>query len=182
PVRASAPGGTAPTVQRRTSAVPLRRAPARTTGAPPAVARPFPARPLPVPSSTAATPAPEENTAPPAPPAPKEKAPPAPTPVPLAVQRAAAQLPTSARTTTPPQSPTVQRRAAPLPPPGEPRTETKRTGEPAPAPGTSFDPRALNDFQLDELTHRLTGRITRLLRTELRLDRERVGRLRDPRQ
>ncbi|MCQ9186752.1 hypothetical protein KMT30_48485 [Streptomyces sp. IBSBF 2953] len=44
-----------------------------------------------------------------------------------------------------------------------------------------FDPRALTDFQLDELTHRLTGRITRLLRTELRLDRERIGRLRDPR-
>ncbi|MFJ6700287.1 hypothetical protein ACIQM4_30155 [Streptomyces sp. NPDC091272] len=44
-----------------------------------------------------------------------------------------------------------------------------------------FDPRTLTDFQLDELTHRLTGRITRLLRTELRLDRERIGRLRDPR-
>ncbi|MDX3532177.1 hypothetical protein P1P75_38745, partial [Streptomyces sp. ID05-39B] len=56
---------------------------------------------------------------------------------------------------------------------------------PAPAhsevPRGGFDPRALTDFQLDELTHRLTGRITRLLRTELRLDRERVGRLRDPR-
>lgn len=48
-------------------------------------------------------------------------------------------------------------------------------------PRGAFDPRALTDFQLDELTHRLTGRITRLLRTELRLDRERVGRLRDPR-
>ncbi|MFH9824160.1 extensin [Streptomyces bobili] len=48
-------------------------------------------------------------------------------------------------------------------------------------PQGGFDPRALTDFQLDELTHRLTGRITRLLRTELRLDRERVGRLRDPR-
>ncbi|MFI0977410.1 hypothetical protein ACH4SP_10320 [Streptomyces sp. NPDC021093] len=44
-----------------------------------------------------------------------------------------------------------------------------------------FDPRTLTDFQLDELTHKLTGRITRLLRTELRLDRERIGRLRDPR-
>ncbi|MCF3137467.1 hypothetical protein IPZ69_45565 [Streptomyces olivochromogenes] len=48
-------------------------------------------------------------------------------------------------------------------------------------PRGAFDPRALTDFQLDELTHRLTGRITRLLRTELRLDRERIGRLRDPR-
>ncbi len=45
-----------------------------------------------------------------------------------------------------------------------------------------FDPRSLTDFQLDELTHRLIGRITRLLRTELRLDRERIGKLRDPRR
>ncbi|KAA0943229.1 hypothetical protein [Streptomyces apricus] len=45
-----------------------------------------------------------------------------------------------------------------------------------------FDPRSLTDFQLDELTHRLIGRITRLIRTELRLDRERIGRLRDPRR
>ncbi|MDX3588318.1 hypothetical protein OG920_31355 [Streptomyces europaeiscabiei] len=44
-----------------------------------------------------------------------------------------------------------------------------------------FDPRALTDFQLDELTHKLIGRITRLVRTELRLDRERIGKLRDPR-
>ncbi|NKI39914.1 extensin [Streptomyces physcomitrii] len=51
-----------------------------------------------------------------------------------------------------------------------------------PVPDGGFDPRALTDFQLDELTHRLTGRITRLLRTELRQDRERVGRLRDPRR
>jgi hypothetical protein len=48
-------------------------------------------------------------------------------------------------------------------------------------PKGQFDPRALSDFQLDELTHRLIGRITRLVRTELRLDRERIGRLRDPR-
>lgn len=45
-----------------------------------------------------------------------------------------------------------------------------------------FDPRSLTDFQLDELTHRLIGRITRLVRTELRLDRERIGKLRDPRR
>ncbi|OQD52341.1 hypothetical protein BM536_035845, partial [Streptomyces phaeoluteigriseus] len=49
------------------------------------------------------------------------------------------------------------------------------------SPRALSTPRALTDFQLDELTHRLTGRITRLLRTELRLDRERIGRLRDPR-
>ncbi|MEF9905265.1 extensin [Streptomyces sp. P9-A2] len=45
----------------------------------------------------------------------------------------------------------------------------------------SFDPRTLTDAQLDELTHRLIGPLTRLLRTELRMDRERIGRLRDPR-
>ncbi|MHC3471802.1 extensin [Streptomyces sp. 7R007] len=50
-----------------------------------------------------------------------------------------------------------------------------------PTPANTFDPRDLTDFQLDELVHRIIGRITRLIRTELRLDRERVGRLRDPR-
>ncbi|MGW4105275.1 hypothetical protein ACWEGV_19635, partial [Streptomyces sp. NPDC004976] len=39
----------------------------------------------------------------------------------------------------------------------------------------------LTDGQIDELTHRLLGPLTRLLRTELRMDRERIGRLRDPR-
>ncbi|ROQ93702.1 hypothetical protein EDE04_0102 [Streptomyces sp. 2132.2] len=48
------------------------------------------------------------------------------------------------------------------------------------APG-AFDPRDLTDFQLDELVHRIIGRVTRLVRTELRMDRERIGRLRDPR-
>ncbi|MFZ4134792.1 extensin [Streptomyces koyangensis] len=44
-----------------------------------------------------------------------------------------------------------------------------------------MDPRELTDFQLDELVHRIIGRVTRLVRTELRMDRERIGRLRDPR-
>ncbi|WP_158288241.1 hypothetical protein [Streptomyces sp. ICBB 8177] len=48
--------------------------------------------------------------------------------------------------------------------------------------GEGFDARALSDGQIDELTHRLVGPLTRLLRTELRLDRERIGRLRDPRR
>ncbi|WP_277348010.1 hypothetical protein [Streptomyces sp. HNM0574] len=39
----------------------------------------------------------------------------------------------------------------------------------------------MSEFQLDELAQRLIGRITRKLRTELRLDRERTGQLRDPR-
>lgn len=48
-------------------------------------------------------------------------------------------------------------------------------------PAAAFDPRELTDFQLDELVHRIIDRVTRLVRTELRMDRERIGRLRDPR-
>ncbi|WP_405604294.1 hypothetical protein OG741_34625 [Streptomyces sp. NBC_01410] len=51
-----------------------------------------------------------------------------------------------------------------------------------PVPDAAFNPRSLTEFQLDELTHRLISRITRQLRTELRLDRERIGKLRDPRR
>ncbi|MGP3967253.1 hypothetical protein [Streptomyces sp. 6N223] len=46
----------------------------------------------------------------------------------------------------------------------------------------SFSVDELTGAQLDELAHRLIGRITRLLRAELRLDRERIGRLRDTRR
>ncbi|MBB5107407.1 hypothetical protein [Streptomyces spectabilis] len=46
-------------------------------------------------------------------------------------------------------------------------------------PEGAFDPKHLSDFQVDELVHRMVGRITRLIRTELRMDRERIGRLRD---
>ncbi|MFD3581960.1 hypothetical protein [Streptomyces sp. NPDC058683] len=42
-----------------------------------------------------------------------------------------------------------------------------------------FDPRALTEFQVDALVHRIIDRITRHVRTELRRDRERVGKLRD---
>jgi hypothetical protein len=59
-------------------------------------------------------------------------------------------------------------------------TGGSQSGASAP-PAAAFDPRALTARQLDELTHRLIGPITRLLRTELRLDRERIGRLRDTR-
>ncbi|MFD5759006.1 hypothetical protein ACFWIZ_28340, partial [Streptomyces sp. NPDC127044] len=45
-----------------------------------------------------------------------------------------------------------------------------------------FDPRSLTQGQIDELTHKMAGPITRLLRTELRLERERIGKLRDPRR
>ncbi|MGW0706777.1 hypothetical protein ACWD4G_12585 [Streptomyces sp. NPDC002643] len=62
-----------------------------------------------------------------------------------------------------------------------PRRESEAETPPAGAQSAPFDPRTLTDFQLDELTHKLIGRITRLVRTELRLDRERIGKLRDPR-
>ncbi|MGW6316630.1 hypothetical protein [Streptomyces sp. NPDC055099] len=49
-------------------------------------------------------------------------------------------------------------------------------------PKGTFDPKDLTDFQIDELVHLMIGRITRLVRTELRMDRERIGRLRDDRR
>ncbi|MFD8142277.1 hypothetical protein [Streptomyces sp. NPDC059708] len=48
-------------------------------------------------------------------------------------------------------------------------------------PAGAFDPRQLTEFQLDALVHRIIDRVTRLVRAELRMDRERIGRLRDPR-
>ncbi|WP_175647662.1 extensin [Streptomyces cyaneochromogenes] len=107
---------------------------------------------------------------------------PAPPPSPPVVQRApepgpnrTSAAPTSRRT---PLSPS--RHTDSPPSTADPTDRTDRTDR-TPAPGPAFDPRSLTDFQLDDLTHRLVGRITRHLRTELRLDRERVGRLRDPR-
>ncbi|MCB5909124.1 hypothetical protein [Streptomyces pinistramenti] len=46
----------------------------------------------------------------------------------------------------------------------------------------AFDARKLTDGQLDELVHRLIGSLVPRLKIELRLDRERIGRLRDPRR
>lgn len=75
--------------------------------------------------------------------------------------------------------------SAAAPPPYEPPPPYTPPATPPPAyteiPAGAFDPRDLTDFQLDELVHRIIGRITRLIRTELRLDRERIGKLRDPR-
>jgi hypothetical protein len=45
-----------------------------------------------------------------------------------------------------------------------------------------FDPRDLTDFQLDALVRRLFDPLSQMLRTDLRHERERVGRLRDPRR
>jgi hypothetical protein len=75
--------------------------------------------------------------------------------------------------------------SAAAPPPYEPPPPYTSGATSPPAytqtPAGAFDPRELTDFQLDELVHRIIGRITRLIRTELRLDRERIGKLRDPR-
>ncbi|GGQ09352.1 hypothetical protein GCM10010279_16240 [Streptomyces mutabilis] len=86
----------------------------------------------------------------------------------------------------PPYGPPPSYSAATTPPGGHPpRTPAAPETDPPPAyravPAGGFDPRELTDFQLDELVHRIIGRVTRLVRTELRMDRERVGRLRDPR-
>ncbi|WP_276622013.1 extensin [Streptomyces gilvus] len=76
--------------------------------------------------------------------------------------------------------------SAAAPPPYEPPPPYSPPATPPPAyteiPAGAFDPRELTDFQLDELVHRIIGRVTRLIRTELRLDRERIGKLRDPRR
>ncbi|MGW4863023.1 hypothetical protein ACWEO6_17255 [Streptomyces sp. NPDC004291] len=89
------------------------------------------------------------------------EAPPAPVPTPVPLQRTAAVVPPAPRRTTAP-APTpapIQRAPSPTPP-----------GLPSPAESPT---------QLDELARRLVTPLSRLLRAELRADRERVGRLRD---
>ncbi|MFI5806709.1 hypothetical protein [Streptomyces sp. NPDC051561] len=72
------------------------------------------------------------------------------------------------------------------PPPSFAEATGSTAGEPlpgyTPVPPGGFDPDKLTDLQLDALVHRIIGRITRHVRTELRMDRERIGRLRDPRR
>jgi hypothetical protein len=85
-----------------------------------------------------------------------------------------------------PPPPAYTRSDAAAPPPYEPPQAAARSASAPPeytaVPAGGFDPRDLTDFQLDELVHRIIGRVTRLIRTELRLDRERIGKLRDPRR
>ncbi|MBQ1101202.1 hypothetical protein KBY55_35465, partial [Streptomyces sp. b94] len=87
----------------------------------------------------------------------------------------------------PPYSPPESQSASPPgnPPPYTPSQASPAQGDPPSAytavPAGGFDPRELTEFQLDELVHRIVGRVTRHVRTELRMDRERIGRLRDPR-
>ncbi|SMQ19261.1 hypothetical protein SAMN06272771_5733 [Streptomyces sp. Ag82_O1-12] len=93
---------------------------------------------------------------------------------------AAAAAATVATTLTNRTAPQPADRSGP-PPPYTPPADPPPPPAYTEVPTGSFDPRELTDFQLDELVHRIIGRITRLIRTELRLDRERIGRLRDPR-
>ncbi|MFG2146269.1 hypothetical protein ACGFRG_18985 [Streptomyces sp. NPDC048696] len=69
----------------------------------------------------------------------------------------------------PSPTPTVQRSAGTTSPPQAPQART-----PAPAPAPPDEP-----ADLDALARRLVAPLSRLLRAELRGDRERVGRLRD---
>ncbi|MCM8556099.1 hypothetical protein NDF60_38045, partial [Streptomyces sp. STCH 565 A] len=89
------------------------------------------------------------------------------------------------------RSSSSQQNPAEPPPPYEPPPAYSASGNgpegggPPPeytaVPEGGLDPRELTEFQLDQLVHRIIGRVTRLVRTELRMDRERIGRLRDPR-
>ncbi|MEV6394498.1 extensin [Streptomyces sp. NPDC051907] len=88
-------------------------------------------------------------------------------------------LPAARRRTAPSHPPTSH---TPSPPPTTPTPKDADDGAPSPHTSAEFDARALSGAQIDELTHRLIGPLTRLLRTELRLDRERIGKLRDPRR
>ncbi|WP_053133147.1 hypothetical protein [Streptomyces ambofaciens] len=87
----------------------------------------------------------------------------------------------------PPYAPSGPGSAVPPggPPPSSTHVASPAQEDPPPAftavPAGGFDPRELSEFQLDELVHRIIGRVTRHVRTELRMDRERIGRLRDPR-
>ncbi|MFI0814964.1 hypothetical protein ACH4TX_05425 [Streptomyces sp. NPDC021098] len=115
---------------------------------------------------------PAPHVSPPSPsPSPSPTGVPAPTPV----QRDAALTPAPTPPPPPPQIRTTRTAS----------TQTKETGGGSgkrAAERVAFDARALTDGQFDELVHRLIGPLTRLLRTEFRLDRERIGKLRDPRR
>ncbi|MGW7416495.1 hypothetical protein [Streptomyces sp. NPDC054863] len=189
PLRRTAPGATAlPLARPRPATDGATQAPSPTAPAQPippfAPAPPAPPAPPVLPSASAAPalptlPVPSALPVLPTPPTPSAL----PAPSAPAVQRALSSAPPS-----PPRTGSrVSSQGSPPPPPHIPATPPPAydSGGRPPADHTvreaGFDPRTLTDFQLDELTHRLTGRITRLLRTELRLDRERIGRLRDPR-
>ncbi|MDX3302068.1 hypothetical protein PV373_08735 [Streptomyces sp. ME02-7008A] len=87
--------------------------------------------------------------------------------------RTPAPAPAPARVTSPPRatSVAVQRSSS----------GSSAADKPAPSVTSQLKPRDLKEDQVAELVHRLIGPMTRMLRAELRLDRERIGKLRDPR-
>ncbi|NJQ17213.1 extensin, partial [Streptomyces bohaiensis] len=90
-------------------------------------------------------------------------------------------------------APTVQRRfrnpeppaaveasvEPPVPPPGAGPLSVARPERRTTPKQDRLDIDGLSDRELDQLARRLISRVTRLVRTELRMDRERIGRLRD---
>ncbi|MGX1915044.1 hypothetical protein ACWIID_40410 [Streptomyces phaeochromogenes] len=207
PTPAASPAGTRPATP---TAVPLRRPPSPGSG--PAVQRRAVAPSTPVGravpllsttgSGSGSTPpvvtprttpqAPARASALPAGPVVQRHAAAAPAPIPVQREAGGAPQPTPARTTTAVSTVTAHgtssRDVSASGSTSDPHKKHKTPDSDEPLPEYTpvakgqFDPRALTDFQLDELTHRLIGRITRLVRTELRLDRERIGKLRDPRR
>ncbi|TYB44067.1 hypothetical protein [Actinomadura chibensis] len=83
------------------------------------------------------------------------------------------------RETAPPPPRKERQVAEPAPPKRPPAAPVQRRTQTSAAPRTTTGRQP--EIDLDELARRLIGPLTRLLRAELRLDRERVGRLRDPR-
>ncbi|WP_436738197.1 hypothetical protein [Streptomyces sp. BBFR102] len=101
-----------------------------------------------------------------------ERPAPAAVPVPAPAPARRAPVPAVQRVTAPPRTtPAVVQRG----------TGGESKGKPPPSVTSQVNPRDLREDQVVELVNRLIGPMTRLLRTELRLDRERIGRLRDPR-
>ncbi|WP_326653193.1 MULTISPECIES: hypothetical protein [unclassified Streptomyces] len=139
-----------------------------------AVAAPAPPVALPVQQAPATPPVASRLPAPPAPPRASAPRPAEQRPAPVTVQRTGrgGDTPTGG-SPPPPGDP---------PPSGGHRPNSTRRDSGTGTAGAVFDARHLTDGQVDELTHRLIGPMTRLLRTELRLDRERIGKLRDPRR
>ena len=184
----SEPAGPAPApVQRSTDSVRFSGVkeafPAAARAAQPVTTRATPPMALPVQRAPATPSVPQRPSGPVSPPhAPPSPPHPRPVPRPVVVQRAGGGGGGS-RGGSPPRQvsspPPYDAQDGDSPPAYTAQRPPDSTGHGLSA---EFDARELSDGQVDELTHRLVGPLTRLLRTELRLDRERIGRLRDPRR
>ncbi|MGW7295439.1 hypothetical protein ACWGIB_23990 [Streptomyces xiamenensis] len=112
----------------------------------------------------------------PAPPAPT---PPAPAPSPAPAPKAARTVQRTPSASSPAGAPSVRWQSAAVRTSSD--AERSENADAFEGRREATDPLDLSEFQLDQLSRKLISRITRLLRTELRLDRERIGRLRDNR-